>query len=194
MAAFYDTHPFVVQPEKASSGKANYWNILNPGGVKLAIMHHTPDPLPLKILRAMGVAANFGTLIRVEDTQGRPIMSFRKSFSFGMFKASVYDEAGELLGRVTEKKLGLQGRTYVLSDAQGKMQGSLAGDWRAYSLQMHDARGSTIGKISRKSEDINKVIFTEKSAFYVVHLYIPQPDGFRKLLLGTAAAMALLLR
>ena len=66
--------------------------------------------------------------------------------------------------------------------------------WRSYSLQMHDARGSTIGKISRKSEDINKVIFTEKSAFYVVHLYIPQPDAFRKLLLGTAAAMALLLR
>lgn len=194
MAAFYDTHPFVVQPEKASSGMANYWNILNPGGVKLAIMHHNPDPLPLKVLRGMGVSANFGSLIRVEDTQGRPIMSFRKSFSFGMFKATVHDESDVLMGRIAEKKLGLQGRHYVLSDGQGKVLGELAGDWRAYSLQMHDARGSTIGKISRKSEDINKVIFTEKSSFYVVHLYIPQPDSFRKLLLGTAAAMALLLR
>lgn len=194
MAAFYDTHPFVVQPEKASSKMSNYWNILNPGGVKLALMHHTPDPLPLKLLRSLGVSANFGALIRVDDPQGRPIMSFRKSFSFGMFKATVHDESGILIGRIAEKKLGLQGRQYVLSDGHGKVLGELAGDWRAYSLQMHDARGSTIGKISRKSEDINKVIFTEKSAFYVVHLYIPQPDAFRKLLLGTAAAMALLLR
>lgn len=194
MAQFYDTHPFVVQPEKASSGKANYWNILNPGGVKLAVMHHSRDMLPIRLLRAAGLAAQFGTRIYLEDMQGRSLMEFHKGFTFGKFRATVKDESG-LLGTVTERVMGLEGRQYVLADAQGVHRGQLEGDWRSYSLQMRDARGSILGKISRKSEHVNKVIFTDKSSFYVVHLYIDQPDlAFRKLLLGSAAAIALLLR
>jgi uncharacterized protein YxjI len=194
VAYFYETNPFVVQPEKASSGMANYWNILNPGGVKLAVMHHSRDPIPIRLMRAAGLAARYPTRITIEDLQGRPIFTLRKGLTFGLFRARVADENG-FLGTVSEQKMGLEGRQYVLTDAQGRQRGQLEGDWRAYSLQMKDSRGSVLGKISRKSEHVNKVIFSEKSSFYVVHLYIDQQDqAWRRLLLGTSAAIALLLR
>ena len=194
MAAFYDTFPFVVQPEKESSGLENYWNILNPGGVKLAVMHHTRDPWPVRLLRAAGVQAQFGTRIAVEDLQGRLLLEFRKGFTLGRFRARVFDADGPL-GTVTEQKLGLEGRQYVLTDREGRHRGTLEGDWRSYNLQMRDARGAILGRISRKSEEVNKVIFSEKTSFYVVHLYVDQDEvAWRKLLLGASAAIALLLR
>lgn len=194
MPHFYEVNPFVVQPEKASSKVSNRWNILNPGGVKLAVMHHSPDSLPIRLMRASGLAAQYPTRILLQDTQGHPLMAFRKGFTFGLFRATVSDEHG-LLGTVTEQRLGLEGRQYVLADASGKVRGQLEGDWRAYSLQMKDARGSVLGKISRKSEHVNKVIFSEKSEYYVVHLYVdPEDQAFRRLLLGTCAAISLLLR
>jgi len=194
LAWFYETNPFVVQPEKASSRLTNHWNILNPGGIKLARMLHAPDSLLVRTMRAVGLAAQYPARITIQDLQGKPLLSFRKNFTFGMFRARVYDQDG-FLGTVTEQKLGLEGRQYVLRDARGTMRGLLEGDWRAYSLQMKDARGSILGKISRKADQVNKVIFSDNSPFYVVHLYIDQEDqSWRRLLLGSAAAIALLLR
>lgn len=194
MAWFHETNPFVVQPEKASSGLTHQWNILNPGGVKLARMHHAPDSLLVRALRSAGLAARYPARITIQDLQGRPLLSFRKNFTFGLFRAQVFDQHG-FLGTVNEQKLGLEGRQYVLSDARGTIRGLLEGDWRSYSLQMKDAKGSILGKISRKSDHVNKVIFSENSPFYVVHLYVDQEDqAWRRLLLGTAAAIALLLR
>jgi len=194
VASFYDTNPFVVQPEKASSGLSNYWNILNPGGVKLAVMHHSRDSIPIRLMRAAGLAAHYPTRITIADLAGRPLFAFKKGFTFGLFRAQVADQTG-LLGTISEQKLGLEGRQYVLTDAQGRQRGQLEGDWRAYSLQMKDSRGAVLGKISRKSEQVNKVIFSEKSPYYVVHLYVDQPDeAWRRFLLGTSAAIALLLR
>ena len=191
---FYETNLFVVQPEKESSKKSNYWNILTAGGVRLAVMHHTPDSLPVKLCRKLGITATFGTKIMVEDTDGKPMLGFAKPFTFGMFKTEVRDTEG-LLGRIEEEKVGLEGRSYVMYDAKGTPRGSLIGDWRSYSLQMRAAKGDVLGKISRKSDELNKVIFPEKSSFYVVHLYIDQNDKrWRKLLLSTCAAIGLLLR
>ena len=194
MAWFHETNPFVVQPEKASSGRTNQWNILNPGGIKLARMFHAPDSLLVRAMRGVGLAAQYPARITIQDLDGKPLLSLRKNFTFGMFRAWVYDQDG-LLGTVTEQKLGLEGRQYILRDARGTTRGLLEGDWRAYSLQMKDARGSILGKISRKTDQVNKVIFSDNSPFYVVHLYVDQENpAWRRLLLGTSAAMALLLR
>ncbi|MGI5845307.1 MAG: hypothetical protein ACOX9B_14185 [Candidatus Xenobium sp.] len=194
MAWFYETNPFVVQPEKESSGRTNQWNILNPGGIKLARIFHAPDSLLVRAMRGVGLVAQYPARITIQDMQEEPLLSFRKNFTFGMFRARVYDQGG-LLGTVIEQKLGLEGRQYILQDAGGTMRGLLEGDWRAYNLQMKDARGSILGKISRKADHLNKVIFSSDSPFYVVHLYVDQEDqAWRRLLLGTSAAIALLLR
>lgn len=172
----------------------NYWNILNPGGVKLSCMYHVNDSLLVRLLRKIGLAAQYGTRIVVLDQAGEPIMKMTKPFTFGLFSASVFDKDG-LLGSVTEEKMGLEGRRYVLRDWAGVQRGQLEGDWRSYSLQMKDPRGATLGVISRKAEQVNKVIFSEMSAYYVVHLYVDQEDRrWRKFLLTASAAIALLLR
>lgn len=192
---FFDTNIFVIQPEKASSNKKNYWNVLNPGGVRLAIMHHTPDSLLVRFLRSIGFSAQYGTRILVEDPDGGPLMAFRKSFSLGLFSAAWQSIEGAK-GVVKERKSQLSHHRYELCDASGKLLFILEGDWGSYSLQMKDASNNAIGKISRRSDEVtNRVVFPDQADYYVVHLYIDQPDRQKRgFLLGTAAAAALLLR
>ena len=192
---FYDTNIFVVQPQRGESKESKrYWDILNPGGVELAKMYHKQESLWIRFLRKINFSAQYAADIVIEDLSGVPLLGFRKDFSFSYFKARAKDQECRL-GTITEEKMGLSGRRYILRDPEGKLLGHLEGDWKAYSLQLKDARGANIGKISRKADGVNPVVFTEKSAYYVIHLYIDQDDyRWRKFLLGTSAAVALLLR
>ncbi|MBQ7568708.1 hypothetical protein IJT17_07890 [bacterium] len=185
---------FVIQPEKASSKASNVWNILTPGGVKLGTAAHVPDSIFVRCLRAIKFKANYGAKIAVCDADGNPILSITKDFSFGLFTARVKDVDGPV-GTIKEEVLGLEGRRYVFHDMQGEELGCLEGDWRSYSLQIKEPRVASMGKLSRKAEGLNPVIFDEKNKYYVVDLYInPKNARWRRMLLGCCAAIDILLR
>ena len=193
-AQFYNLNKFVIQPEKASSKAANVWNILNPGGVKLGTVAHTPDSLLVRFLRAIKFHANFGTKIAICDAEGNPIASITKPFSLGLFEARIKDVDGPL-GTIKEIKQGLEGRRYVFYNIEGKELGCIEGDWRTERLQMKDPHTASLGKLTRRLEELNKAIFDEKSNYYVVDLYIdPKNVRWRKMLLCGAAAIDVLLR
>ncbi len=191
---FYNLNKFVVQPEKASSKASNVWNITNSGGVKLATAAYVPENIFIRFLRMIGFEANYGARISILDNDGNPIMGITKPFSLGLFTARIKDTDG-YMGTLKEEVQGLDGRRYVFYDNDGRVLGQLEGDWRSYSLQMKDPQTTALGKISRKSEGLNKVIFDEGADYYVVDLYIdPKDTKWRKMLLGCAAAIDLILR
>ncbi|HXE71094.1 MAG TPA: phospholipid scramblase-related protein [Candidatus Nitrosotenuis sp.] len=191
---FYLQNLFVVQPFKASLKKRNYYNILNEGGVVLGHMFHRPDPLHITLLRLTGSHAVWPADITLTDRQGQPLVRLVKGFSFGQtLSARILDGGGNRLGSVCESRLGFEGRRYEIQDLRGRVVGALEGDWRAGNMQIKDGDGANIGKIGRKAEGINKVIFVE-SNYFVVHLYVDQAAEVRRLLLGVAAAIELLLR
>lgn len=191
---FFKYNKFVVQPEKASSKASNMWNILNTGGVKIGSVGYEPEKWYLRLLRFFKITASYGSRIAICDSNGDPIASITKPFSFDLFKARIKDVDGPL-GTIEEVKQGYEGRRYVFYNTEGKELGSLEGDWRTNRLQMKDPRTASLGKIYRVDDDLNKAIFDEKSNYYIVELYIdPKNQRWRKMLLCGAAAIDLLVR
>lgn len=191
---FYHLNKFVVMPEKASSKANNVWNILNLGGVKMGTVAHVPDSIWVRFLRAIKFKANYATKIAVCDADDSPILSITKPFSLGTFTARVKDVDG-IIGTIKEIKQGVEGRRYVIYNTDGQELGSLEGDWRSYSLQIKEPKVASMGKISRKAEGLNKVIFDEKTGYYVIDLYInPKNARWRRALLCICACIDPLLR
>lgn len=191
---FYNLNKFVVQPEKASSKARNVWNILTPGGAKLGTAAYVPENIFVRIFRALGIKASYAATISVCDAEGTPIITIVKPFSFGLFTAKVKDVEG-VVGYIKEIKQGLDGRRYVFYNVHGDELGSLDGDWRTGRLQIKEPNVASMGLVKRKSDELNPVIFDEKSGYYLVDLYInPKNSRWRRMLMCTCATIDILLR
>lgn len=190
---FWEYNKFIVQPEKESSKKKNYWNILNPGGNKLAGLYQKKESLLARFLRFIGVKMCYAADIVIEDPDGNPIVGLKKTSSFGAFEISGKDTKIRL-GKVKETKAKLEANKYEFFSPNGTYLGALEGNWENLSLQMKDRNNASIGKVSTDPDRLNPVIFSQKN-FYVVDLYIDQEEApWRKFLLSTAAAMAAIMR
>lgn len=196
MAEFYDTPMFIVKKMAKVHNRPKDYEILTEKGNRVAeILVQRKSLLP-NMVRIIGAGSVHPMNITIRDMKNRTIMTIKKSYTAGLMKADVYDELERLCGKLVQGlvgKLKVEGYKIDIVDTSGKLFGTLRGDWKTWLLQLRDEAGNIVGKLTKGSQEVNKVLFPDDD-FFFFHQYIPIPnDSMRKMLLGTCAVMDILL-
>lgn len=148
-----------------------------------------------RFFQSVGLGVQWPRRIQVIDTQGKTMLSLHKAIGYGRMSAAVRASDGVVVGRVRQvaREMGMSGERFEVRDRANKLLGYIVGDWRAWNLQMFDDSNGLLGKITKKGENVNRVIYADVDHFSVA-LSRPIPgDLRRRLILSVAASLELLM-
>ncbi|MBM3462100.1 MAG: hypothetical protein FJX76_08375 [Armatimonadetes bacterium] len=193
MPEFYEAMFFIVRKMAAVKNRPGGYELLTEKGGRLGEIEASVRGGLGRLLIEGGIG--LPRRINVTDLQGRTIVDIRKPFGLKSFSAQILGADGKPMGRVRmgRRAMGMAGQRLEVQDASGKPLGSLVGDWRAWNVQLFDDNGGLLGKIARKAENVNRVIYADVD-HYQVELSKPVTGELRRrLLLSVAASLGLLM-
>lgn len=198
MAEFYDQAVFGVRRLRPRD-KQDWidWEIITPQGACIAYMRASKVQFKHALLKAINFKACFPASVDILGSKESVMIRIEKPFLTTDWQVDIKDENGQLVGIMTRhaipKAVEKDTLEYRVSDPNKVVIGSLKGNWRTNTLQMHDEKGSIIGKINRRDQAVNPAVFQMGQRYHIVQMYFPPKTKEKRMaLLGAAAAIDVL--
>jgi len=194
MPEFYDAMYMIVKRMAAVKKRPGGYELLTDKGGRLGELETSVRGPISRILQGLSVI--MPRKIEVRDSKGTVICVIRKIPGYGAgIQATVARPDGQRVAkvRVGKREMGLSGQKIEVVDPADKPVGSMVGDWRSWNIQIFDEQNGLVGKITKKSEHVNRVIYADDE-HYAVELMRPIPnEGRRRVMLSVAASLELLM-
>ena len=131
--------------------------------------------------------------IQISTTEGKPVLSVRRGFTFFRSVVEVFDEQNVLLGTFRQRMLSFGGK-FEIYDATGNMICDLQGKWTGWDFKF-SAGDKELAQVSKKWAGMGKEFFTSADNYVLsIDKNVPENDKVRPLILAAVMCIDMVLK
>lgn len=131
--------------------------------------------------------------IVVRTTNGEPVLTVRRGWTFWRSKVEVLDENGELIGRLRQRMLSVGGKFEIL-DPEGNLLCMLKGKWTSWNFSFtHQNR--EFARVNKKWAGLGKELFTTADNYMLeIQPHVQANHPIRTLILAAVMCIDMVLK
>lgn len=146
-----------------------------------------------KFLRLFLNKALFPFTLEIIDNNNKVLVTIRRGWTFWLSKITILDGEGNVAGSIKQKFRILKPR-FQIFDQEGNPIAEINGDWKAWNFGITDARGTSIGTISKKWAGVAKEFFTTADKYNVTIAPEYAEDRNKVAIVATAITIDMVLK
>jgi uncharacterized protein YxjI len=188
------TEPVLVVNQKAKLFEINAeYAVYDQHGQQIGAVREVGQSLMKKSL-AVRPEGHRTHRLQVVDAEGRIVIGLTRPAKIVKSKVVVRDGNGVQVGEIAQKNFGVIGKIRFVLQAGGRTVGSInAESWNAWDVNVQDAAGDEIARITKTWAGLAKEMFT-KGDKYVVQIHRPLDEPLRSLVVSAALAVDTVLK
>lgn len=185
-----DRNLFLIKERVAFAKLTDTYDILDPETKQPVGIAREEPPRWAKLLRILLNKQLLPTTVNVYEQETQPpLFSIRKPALRLRPRVSVYDAAGNYVGRFKSKLFSV-GAGFWVYDADENQVAEVKGDWKGWNFTFLSVDGRELGKVTKQWAGIGKELFTSADV-YMISIGEPGEGRATAAMLLLAAGLAI---